>query len=134
MCKFILEKILALPIKIIILKHKNMRCTKFILPIIGLFLSIQCSTHKKTLLADEKIIIIGSNKVDCIGVVKMKCLQTKEKPSDNWSNFYSNIEGFNYQSGYEYVLQIKTEKVENPPADASSIKYTLIKEISKTKK
>lgn len=111
-----------------------MRYIKFILPIIMLSFSIQCITNKKNLLANEKIIFVAPNKIDCTGVVRMKCLQTKDKESDNWSNFYSNIEGFNYQSGYEYVLQIKTEKVENTPADASSIKYTLVREISKTKK
>ena len=48
-------------------------------------------------------------------------------------SFFNNIEGFNYEPGYEYLLTVSTTKIENPPADGSSIKYTLIKQISKTK-
>ena len=33
-----------------------------------------------------------------------------------------------------FVSENTTEKIENPPADGSSIKYTLVKQISKTKK
>ncbi|PTT37503.1 hypothetical protein DBR28_09820, partial [Chryseobacterium sp. HMWF028] len=55
----------------------------------------------------------------------MKCMQVKESTSAECTNFYSNIEGFTYEPGYEYVLKVKTEKITNPPADASSIKYTL---------
>ncbi|MEK6492655.1 DUF4377 domain-containing protein [Myroides odoratimimus] len=77
---------------------------------------------------------IASKLVDCTGVAPMKCMQYKEEGSDEWLNMYSSIEGFNYEEGYEYVIEVKREKVENPPADASSIKYILVKEISKTKK
>ncbi|QYS89005.1 DUF4377 domain-containing protein [Flavobacterium davisii] len=45
--------------------------------------------------------------------------------------FYNTIQGFKYEKGNEYELVIKEEKVENPPADGSNVKYTLIKEVSK---
>ncbi|SIQ22161.1 protein of unknown function [Chryseobacterium indoltheticum] len=83
---------------------------------------------------NEKTFIVGPETADCTGVAPMKCLQVKEKESDTWQNFYTNIEGFTYEPGYEYVLKVRTEKIENPPMDASSIKYTLIKQVSKTKK
>ena len=46
--------------------------------------------------------------------------------TDNWTKFYSNIEGFNYEPGTIYNLSVKTEPINNPPADGSSIKYTLL--------
>ena len=46
--------------------------------------------------------------------------------------FYDQIEGFNYEEGYEYEIVVEVTKVENPPADASSLKYTLIEVVSKT--
>ncbi|PJJ67164.1 uncharacterized protein DUF4377 [Chryseobacterium geocarposphaerae] len=101
---------------------------------LALFTMTQCTTTSGASAADEKTFIVGPQTADCTGVAPMKCLQVKEKPTDNWSNFYTNIEGFTYEPGYEYVIKVKTEKVENVPADASSIKYTLIKQISKTKK
>ncbi len=45
--------------------------------------------------------------------------------SDNWFKFYNNIEGFDYQLGYIYDIKVVVEQVDNPPADGSSLKYTL---------
>ncbi|KFE98003.1 hypothetical protein IX39_16490 [Chryseobacterium formosense] len=94
----------------------------------------QCKPMPSESGKDEKTMIIASETTDCTGVAPMKCLQVKEKESDSWGNFYSNIEGFTYEPGFEYVLKVKTEKIENPPMDGSSIKYTLVKQVSKTKK
>lgn len=106
---------------------------KSAIPVIGFLTLSQCKTMENTG-DNEKTLIVASQTADCTGVAPMKCLQVKEKESDSWENFYSNIEGFTYQPGFEYKLKIKTEKIENPPADKSSIKYILVKEISKVKK
>ncbi|WP_442265038.1 DUF4377 domain-containing protein [Tenacibaculum sp. ZS6-P6] len=53
--------------------------------------------------------------------------------TDTWFNFFSTIEGFTYEPGYTYALSVKKEVVSNPPQDASSLKYTLQKVISKEK-
>ncbi|GAA5082670.1 hypothetical protein GCM10023210_00280 [Chryseobacterium ginsengisoli] len=94
----------------------------------------QCTATTSASSENEKTFIVGPETADCTGVAPMKCLQVKENSSGEWTNFYSNIEGFTYEPGYEYVLKVKTEKIENPPADGSSIKYTLVKQVSKTKK
>lgn len=77
---------------------------------------------------------IASANADCVGVAPQKCLLVKKGDAKNWEFFYSGIDGFNYEPGYEYVLDVKEEKRENTPADVSSIKYTLVKEVSKTAK
>lgn len=78
---------------------------------------------------------VASEKRIAMGVAPMEVLVVKEGDQTEWSFFYSSIEGFNYEPGYEYVLEVKKEAAEQPvPADASSIKYTLVKEISKTEK
>ena len=59
---------------------------------------------------------------------------TSEALGENWNLFYSQIEGFSYEPGYEYVLQVRKEKIDNPPADGSSIRYRLVKVVSKTQK
>lgn len=102
-------------------------------PALALFAMTQCTTTTGARASDEKTFIVGPQTADCTGVAPMKCLQVKEKASDSWTNFYSNIEGFTYEPGYEYVLKVKTENIANPPADGSSIKYTLVKQVSKTK-
>ncbi|HNV01603.1 MAG TPA: DUF4377 domain-containing protein [archaeon] len=76
---------------------------------------------------DQKIktFEIGPKLIDCQGVGPMKCMVV------NGGNFYNQIEGFTFEEGYNYTISVTTDKIENPPADGSSIKYTLIKVISK---
>lgn len=82
----------------------------------------------------EKL-MVASEQGDCVGVVPMKCLLVKKEGETKWEFFYDDIEGFNYEPGYEYVLKVKIEKIESPvAADRSSLKYILVKEISKTQK
>jgi hypothetical protein len=105
---------------------------KGLFAVIILFFFIQCS--KNSAESNEKTMIVGSQLVDCEGAGPMKCMQVKAKESDNWEYFYGNIQGFNYESGYEYVIKVKVEEVRNPPADGSSQQYTLITQVAKTKK
>jgi heat shock protein HslJ len=60
------------------------------------------------------------------------CLQVKENLSENYTMFYDEIEGFCFAPGYEYVIKVREELVDNPPADASSKKWALVEVISKT--
>ena len=46
--------------------------------------------------------------------------------TDNWGKLYTNIEGFDYVPGKIYDLSVKVEQIDNPPADGSSLKYTLV--------
>jgi len=77
---------------------------------------------------------VASDYADCIGVAPQKCLLVKEEGSSDWQYLYTSIEGFNYEPGYEYIIDVRKEKVENVPADGSSLKYVLVKEIAKTPK
>lgn len=111
-----------------------LKSLSIILPMASMLVMTQCKPMPNSSSGDEKTFIIASQTVDCTGVAPMKCLQVKEKESDSWGNFYSNIEGFTYEHGFEYVLKVKTEKIQNPPMDGSSIEYTLLTQVSKTKK
>ncbi|MEN9919126.1 MAG: hypothetical protein RL662_1562 [Bacteroidota bacterium] len=101
--------------------------------ILILFLSLlflpSCKTVKTT-----EMLVIASEKADCIGVSPTTCMQIKVEGQSSWRFFYDEIEGFNYEPGYEYVLQVEKRNIPNPPADRSSFQYVLVKEISKTAK
>jgi len=74
---------------------------------------------------------------DCTGVAPQQCLlvqQGDQIGTDDWSLFYSTIEGFSYESDFVYDLLVKVRKVENPPADASSLAYKLVEIIVKEPK
>ena len=104
---------------------------------IGFLILIGLSSCQTSSILDENEtrFYVNSQKVDCTGVVPMKCMQVKENKNDTWTLFYSDIKGFDYEAGYEYELIVKKEDKKKPiPADASSIEYTLVKEVKKVKK
>lgn len=69
-----------------------------------------------------------------MGVAEQECYLVKEANETTWSLFYSPIEGFDYEPGYEYVIRVKVTPLENPPMDASSARFALEKVVSKTRK
>jgi len=98
-----------------------------------LLLAAACSQPASKPAEAAKTIYLNSKQVDCTGVAPMKCLQYRETSDGSWLNWYSGIEGFTYEEGNFYTLEIKEEKVANPPADGSSIKWILVKEVKKEK-
>ena len=80
--------------------------------------------------AMEKTIYVGPTLVDCVGVAPQRCMQVKESPEDEYTLFFGQIEGFEYQEGNEYVLLVREEKLENPPADAPDRKWVLVSLVS----
>lgn len=79
-----------------------------------------------------KTLYVGPERVDCVGVAPQKCLLVKEDPNDEYTMFYDRIEGFAYETGYEYEIVVEVTTIENPPADASKFQYALVEEVSKT--
>lgn len=79
----------------------------------------------------EKTLFIASERKPCTGVAPMECLQVRESPDLPWQYFYSEIEGFTFEPGFDYELRVREEKVANPPADGSSLRWTLVKVVSK---
>jgi heat shock protein HslJ len=97
------------------------------------FFILNCSSNSSK---EIKTIIVNSFKVPCTGVAPMSCYQIKNSEEDEtWSNFYNNIEGFEYSPGFLYTLQVEVETLAESeiPADGSSLKYTLIQVLEKTK-
>lgn len=75
----------------------------------------------------RKLIYVSAETKPCVGIALMTCLQVREKPSEPWSLHYTGIEGFEPKPGIEYRLRIIERQVENPPADGSSIRWSLDK-------
>lgn len=78
-----------------------------------------------------QVIYVKESKEPCTGVAPMECLQIKGINDTDWSNLYTNINGFKYTPGYRYKLRVRITQIKNPPADGSSIKYTLTKVLEK---
>jgi heat shock protein HslJ len=74
----------------------------------------------------ERIIQVAGQRAPCSGVGRQLCLQVRTQPGAPWELLYSDIEGFDWTMGVEYVLRVRETTVANPPADASSLRWTLL--------
>ena len=75
----------------------------------------------------EARIWIAPETVDCVGVGPQKCLLVKESEDAEWGFFYDGIDGFTFVEGVSYVIDVEITEIEDPPADASSLEYRLIR-------
>ena len=75
---------------------------------------------------------VGPILVECVGAHPQQCMLVKEDPKEPYTYFYDQIEGFEFEPGYQYELLVLSEDVEDPPADASSIQWSLVQELNKT--
>jgi hypothetical protein len=60
-------------------------------------------------------------------------VQKGESLTGDWTYFYDVIEGFVYEPGYIYRIEVEERKIprEQVPADASSMSYRLVRVIEK---
>ncbi|WP_107038451.1 META domain-containing protein [Brumimicrobium mesophilum] len=105
---------------------------KSVLPFVaGLIILQSCSTPK------NEIMWVGGIKTQCdAGSGMRKCLNVfegEDLKDENWKNMYAGIQGFEFEEGVMKKIEVKKEerKAKNTPADASTIKYTLINEIER---
>lgn len=66
--------------------------------------------------------------------IRKEGMKVREEKDKDWDVIpFSKIDGFEYERGYEYVLEVKKTILANPPMDGSNLKYELIKVVSKDK-
>ena len=93
-----------------------------------LFIAIACNSYTE---AQSKMLIVADHLENCTGVGPQTCMLVKENPEDEWTFFYDQIEGFEYETGYTYELLVDEFPVPDPAADASSVRYVLKNVLSK---
>ena len=82
--------------------------------------------------SQERTLFVGPEEVDCEGVGPQRCLLVKEQQSSEYLFFYDHIEGFQFESGFEYEILVRVDRVRDAPSDSSTLKYSLIEVVSKT--
>lgn len=87
--------------------------------------------NRDTSAVTKKTLLVGPVTVECVGVAPQRCLQVKENPKDDYSLLYQDILGFTFVPGFEYELIVAESEVEDPPADASSIRLELVEIVNK---
>ncbi|MGF1554881.1 DUF4377 domain-containing protein [Paucihalobacter sp.] len=99
----------------------KLSCVTFCL----LFLFLSCNKD-----VNETMYVSGKT-INCPGVIEKECLQIKYSLEEDYINFYDDIEGFQHDKGTDYIIKIKRTEVNNPPADDSKYKYSLVEVLEK---
>ena len=73
----------------------------------------------------ERTVYVGPELVDCANTGERQCLQLREGASGGWFYLNGAIEGFQYEQGYEYELQILEEEGDG------AVKLSLIQMVNK---
>ena len=65
---------------------------------------------------------------DSMGEHPIECMQvmTEDEPGQWQYLYFSEVKGFTYERGHEYVLRVKRTILANPPQDASNRTYELV--------
>jgi hypothetical protein len=74
---------------------------------------------------------VAPARLACMGVAPQECLQVRYRPDEAWGFFYDPIEGFAYEPGYAYTLLVARRRIPDPPQDASSYRYRLLRILEK---
>lgn len=70
-------------------------------------------------------------KVPCQGESVQLCYLVKMQGQADWEYCYDEIQGFEYEWGYVYTLEVNKTTIDNPPQDGSSIAIQLVKVLKK---
>lgn len=82
-------------------------------------------------------IIIASEKAigtEPSGLSKRDYFLIKQKTSAKWEYLAQDIQGFEYEKGYEYTLRVKIQTIKKPKEDQYPESYILLEVLSKEKK
>ena len=101
---------------------KTMKIWRLALAILAAFSLVSCSSDDDDKDITKEIIMNVSAEP---GV--MYDLFDSDEPG-RWQNLYfSEVKGFTYERGHEYVLRVKRTILANPPQDASNRTYELVR-------
>ena len=75
-------------------------------------------------------LFVNHYRVPCTGVGNQLCYLVKKDNASDWEFLYEGIDGFTYEWGKVYELQVEEVKIKKPAADQSPVSYKLIKIVS----
>jgi Domain of unknown function (DUF4377) len=94
-----------------------------------LFISVACNPTSLNM-PEEIVLTVYHYKVPCVGENVRLCYRVKKNDSET-QFFYDEIEGFDYDWGFNYTIRVEKVNQSNPVSDASSFTYKLKEVIKK---
>lgn len=83
--------------------------------------------------SERRTWLVDSKRVACEGEGVTECLRVRASKSEDWTLFYRTIEGFTFEPGNAYELEVEMVRESNAPADAPARRVKLLKVVTKTK-
>jgi len=75
---------------------------------------------------------VDAHRVPCTGEARTRCLRVRVPPDTTWRTWYDPIEGFTFEDGFRWRLEVERRDVPRPPADGSSVAYWLVRVVART--
>ena len=101
---------------------------------LGVMACASCAPSRGASMQDGAVRVtfeVDAHRVACTGVAPMHCLRVRIPPDTAWRFLYEPIEGFEYEEGFVWRLEVERRRVVNPPADGSSVAYRLVRVVSR---
>ncbi|MES9992275.1 MAG: DUF4377 domain-containing protein [Candidatus Thiodiazotropha sp.] len=94
--------------------------------IVTVLLAALCGCNNPSGKGNTRELYIDHYKSECTGTTVGLCLRARESPEDEWVVLDGPIDGFEYEWGYSYKVQVIVEDLENPSEGTPSQRRTLI--------
>lgn len=100
---------------------------------LSILLSACAGSATDALYGPEEVLVleVAPTRVACVGEMIDQCLQVRAPGEETWQKFYDPIEGFSYEEGFLYTLEVGRRERLDPPADASAYVYRLLRIMDK---
>ena len=80
-----------------------------------------------------EVLTLGPYTKRCQGFVEQDCFMEYNEEAGRWHFFYDVIEGFDFEPGYIYTLEVRLKEREHGIQDVGRYSYHLIKIVDKMK-
>ena len=80
-----------------------------------------------------EILTLGPYTVRCVGAFEQDCFMEYNEEAERWHFFYDGIEGFDFEPGYIYTLEVRLEDRGTEIQDVGRYSYHLIEIVDRVK-
>ena len=94
------------------------------------FSALACIRPKESERKELIILTINHYRVPCVGASTQLCYLSREAAQPAWEFLFEGIDGFRYQWGKIYELEVEKTRRKDVKADQSEIAYKLVRIIS----
>src|SRR5688572_19816096 len=91
------------------------------------FLALACIRAENSGSNETIRLIVNHYRVPCVGAGTQLCYLAKERGASSWEYLFEGIDGFRYEWGRVYELDVEKSRRKDVKADQSPVSYKLIR-------